>query len=57
MTMAGKPATSSVLVAHFGSYTVLIAQTFGKSPGKQVLVSGDLKFDSLYIPLIEKRIA
>ena len=57
MTMAGKPATSSVLIGHSDSYTVLIAQRLSKSTGKQVLVSGDLNFDSLDIPLIEKRIA
>ena len=57
MTMAGKPATSSVLIGHSDSYTVLIAQRLSRSTGKQVLVSGDLNFDSLDIPLIEKRIA
>ena len=57
MTMAGKPATSSVLIGHSDSYTVLIAQRLSKSTGKQVLVSGDLNFDSLDIPFIEKRIA
>ena len=57
MTMTGKPATSSVLIGHSDSYTVLIAQRLSRSTGKQVLVSGDLNFDSLDIPLIEKRIA
>lgn len=57
MTMARKPTSSSVLIGHSDSHTVLIAQRLSKSTGKQVFVSGDLNFDSLEIPLVEKRIA
>ena len=57
MTMAGNPSTSSVMIGHSDSYTVLMAQRLSKSTGKQVFVSGDLTFDRLTIPLIEKRVA
>lgn len=57
ITMAGKPSTASVLIGHSDSYTVLMAQRLSKSTGKQVFVSGDISFDRLTIPLIEKRVA
>ena len=57
MTMTGKTPSSSVLIGHSDSHTVLIAQRLSKSTGKQVFVSGDLNFDSLEIPLVDQRIA
>ena len=57
ITMMGKTPSSSVLVGQSDSYTVLMARRLSKLTGKQVFVSGDLNFDSLEIPLVEKCIA
>ena len=57
MTMAGKTPSSSVLIGQSDSYTVLMARRLSKTTGKQVFVSGELNFDRLEIPLVEKRIA
>ena len=57
ITMMRKTPSSSVLVGQSDSYTVLMARRLSKLTGKQVFVSGDLNFDSLEIPLVEKCIA
>ena len=57
MTMAGKTPSSSVLIGQSDSYTVLMARRLSKTTGKQVFVNGELNFDRLEIPLVEKRIA
>ncbi|KAK3596752.1 hypothetical protein CHS0354_038749 [Potamilus streckersoni] len=54
---SGKMPCSTVLLGNSDSGCLAMATRLAKRTGKQVFISGDLTFNQIQLPLIEKRVA